>query len=222
MSYQPDFEVVLRYLPNLASGLLLSVEISAAAFAIALVAGLFIALASLSTSRPLALVGIGLLEVFRGIPEIVLLIWVYFVLPIVLGVPIGGIPAGIIGLGLLCSAYVAEIYRAGLRSVPRGNVEAARSLGMSRWQTLRRVQLPQAALVLIPGMMNNYILLLKGTSLLLALAVPELMFTAYRLGSISFRPLELLTAVALLYLAVTSSLSFFVRRVERSLLQRVT
>ena len=220
MTYEPDLRVIAQYLPELSSALLVTLAISLASFVIALVLGLPMALASLSKIRPLSAIGVAAMEVFRGTPEMVQLLWVYYVLPIVFGLPVGAVVTGVLGLGVSLSAYLAEVYRAGLGSVPKGNVEAARGLGMSRSQTLFRIQLPQAALIMIPGMLSNYILLLKRTSLLLAIAVPELMFTAYRLSSVTFRPLELLSTVALTYLAITFSLSWAVRRIENKLQSR--
>jgi polar amino acid transport system permease protein len=157
----------------------------------------------------------------RGTPELAQIFWIYYALPIMLGIPVGALVTGTIGLGVSLSAYLAEIYRAGLMAVPRGNLEAARGLGMSRGQTLVRIQLPQAALVMIPGMMNYYVLMLKRTAYLLAIGVPELMFTTYRLGSQTYRPLELLTAAALLYLAVAFTFTFASRRVEARLHHRL-
>lgn len=219
--YEPDPGVVIRYLPDLLSGLWLTFVLSLASFGIALVLGLPLALASMSRARPVSIVGLGTIDILRGTPELAQIFWIYYAVPIIFGIPVGALVTGTIGLGVSLSAYLAETYRAGLSAVPRGNLEAARSLGMSRAQTLIRIQLPQAALVMIPGMMNYYVLMLKRTAYLLAIGVPELMFTAYRLGSVTYRPLELLTAAALLYLTVAVSLSFASRRVEAVLHRRL-
>ena len=219
--YEPDPSVVVRYFPELLSGLTLTFLTSLASFGIALVLGLGLALASMSRRRAVSFLGLGTMDVLRGTPELAQIFWIYYAVPIVFGLPVGALVTGTIGLGVSLSAYVAETYRAGLSAVPRGNLEAARGLGMSRGQTLIRIQLPQAALVMIPGMMNYYVLMLKRTAYLLAIGVPELMFTAYRLGSVTYRPLELLTAAALLYLIVAFSFSVAGRRVESVLHRRL-
>jgi His/Glu/Gln/Arg/opine family amino acid ABC transporter permease subunit len=219
--YEPDPGVVLRYLPELLSGLSLTFTISVASFGIALVLGLPLALASMSRVRGLSAAGLGAMDILRGTPELVQIIWIYYALPILFGLPVGAVATGTIGLGVSLSAYLAETYRAGLSAVPRGNLEAARSLGMSRAQTLVRIQLPQAALIMIPGLMNYYVLMLKRTAYLLTIGVPELMFTSYRLGSVTYRPLEILTAAALMYLTVSFSLSYLSRRLEALLHRRL-
>jgi His/Glu/Gln/Arg/opine family amino acid ABC transporter permease subunit len=219
--YQPDFGVVAHYFPELLGGLALTFLTSLASFGIALVLGLLLALASMAKQRPIRYLGLGTMDVLRGTPELAQIFWIYYAIPIILGMPVGGLVTGTVGLGISLSAYLAESYRAGLHAVPRGNIEAARSLGMSRAQTLVRIQLPQAALVMIPSMMNYYVLMLKRTAYLVAIGVPELMFTTYRLGSVTYRPLELLTAAAVLYLGVSIAFTYASRLVEARLHRRL-
>jgi len=215
LGYHADWGVALRYSDELLHGLLITFQLSLAAFALALFVGLVIALLRLSRYKSLNYLTIVYIEVFRGTPEMVQLVWAYYVLPMFFGLPLSSIATGIIVLGFSLSAYLAEVYRAGIESVPGGQVEAARALGLSRTHTFIRIILPQALRVMFAPMLNNYVLLLKRTSLLMAIAVPELMFASHRLSSYTYRPLEILTAAALLYLVITYPATIIVGQIEK-------
>lgn len=214
MRYRPDFHVVLRYWPAIQDAFFVTIKISIMAYVLAFLLGLLVALLLMSKNRMLFFAARAYAEVLRGTPEMVQILWIFYVLPITFGLRLGVMATGVIGLGISLSAYLGEVFRAGFKAVPRGHVEAARALGMSQIHTLFRIQLPEAVPVIVPLLMSNYILLLKRTSLLIAIGAPELLFRTRAIASDTFRPLELLTVAALLYLGLVFVLSFAVSHLE--------
>ena len=216
MGYEWDFGVVARYWPQFAEGLLMTLVITALAFSVALTVGLVVVILRIRPGGVTSRIAVFYIEVFRGLPLLVILVWGQFALPILTGWHIPVFWIGVFGIGLHMSAFVAEDYRAGIMSVPRGHIEGARALGMPAGLSFRRIILPQAIRVVIGPILNSFIVTLKGSALLLILAFPELMYVGDRLTRHTFRPLEILTVVALLYLAVILPISFTVRRLQRS------
>ena len=214
MKYRPDFHVVARYWPAIQNAFFVTIEISVVAYILAFALGFVLALMLMSRNRIFSYAGRAYAEVLRGTPELVQILWIFYVLPVTFGLRLGVMTAGIIGLAISLSAYLGEVFRAGFKAVPRGHGEAARALGMSQAHTLFRIQLPEAVPVIVPLLMSNYILLLKRTSLLTAIGAPELLFRTRSIASETFRPLEMLTVAAVLYLALVLVLSFAERRLE--------
>lgn len=211
-------------LARLGGAVALTLELAAAALALALVAGLLVALGRLSRRPWLRWPATAFVEVVRGVPLIVFLLWIYFglfSLPAVsaglrgLGIERHEIPAAILAFALCYSAFIGETYRAGIQSVDRGQEEAARALGMNRAQAMRHVVLPQAVRNVLPALGNESIALLKDTSLAMVIAVPELMMVAKQEASRSYRTLEVYSAVAVIYLVLTLILSAGQRHLER-------
>ena len=150
----------------------------------------------------------------RGTPLVVQIYFVYLALPQV-GIVLPAIPAGIIALSFNYGAYMTEIFRAGIQAVPEGQREAAESLGMPERLVLRRIVLPQALRIVIPAIGNDFVAMLKDSSLVSLLAVEELLFRAQLVGRQNFRSLETLIIAAAVYWALTITFSFFQERLER-------
>jgi polar amino acid transport system permease protein len=153
-------------------------------------------------------------ELFLALPVLVLLIWIYFCGPLLLGISLSGFWTAVVALSLSLSAFAAEIVRSGILSVPKGQTEAARALGMSRVQSLLYISIPQAIRVMIPPFLGIYIACLKTTSLASTIAVYELLHSAQSLIVSSYRPLEIYTTVALIYVAMVLPISYITRRFE--------
>ncbi len=215
--FQFVFEVVLRYLPNYLRGLMVSIELTVFSILLGSVLGLVAALARLSRVRPLRLLGTVYVEVIRGVPALVLLLWLYYGLAIVTGLAIPSFGAAIIGLSIYIGAYLAETFRAGILSVPRGQRESALSLGMSEGQAFRRIVMPQAVRLIVPPYGNSLIGLLKDTSLVSVIAISELLREAQYVATATYRTFESYTLAAAIYLIVTTALSFGLRAAERRL-----
>lgn len=190
------------------------------AFSLGFVLALGLALMKLSTVKPYRWLAIGYIELFRGLPALITIILVAFGLPIAFGwrIPGGALGKGTIGLAIVAGAYMAETIRAGIEAVPRGQTEAARSLGMTRGQALRSIVLPQAFRVIIPPLTNEFVLLIKDTSLLFVIgttpATKELTKFA-RDFMTETRNATPLTVVAIVYLIITLPLTRLVARLEK-------
>jgi His/Glu/Gln/Arg/opine family amino acid ABC transporter permease subunit len=179
------------------------------------VLGLAVALARVSGLTPLKQLAYIYTEFFRTTPALVQLIWIFYVLPILSGVTLSPLASGVIALSLNSGAFLSEIFRGGLESINRGQRDAAHVLGFSRRQAYRHVILPQALRRVLPAAGNVFISLLKDSSLLSVIAVPEITYQTQSFVTYSFRPLELYTVLALLYFCITYPISLFTRGLER-------
>lgn len=199
---------------ELLAAALATLQLAIGALLIGLVVGLLIALARLSGNRRLRGVALLYIEVFRGTPALVQLFIVYFSLTAI-GIEFSSYKAAVVGLGLNAAAYLAEIYRAGLEAVPKGQVEAAKAIGMPRGQVLRFVLLPQAIRIVLAPIGNVAISLLKDTSVASLIAAPDLMLRAQDLSAVYFMPLEIYVLVGAMYFVMCYPLSLGVRLLER-------
>lgn len=204
------------WFPTLLTGLWVSVRVAALSLLLGLPAGLLLALGSSSKRRVVRWAVIGLVELGRGMPALVMLQIVYFGLPSA-GLTLSAFLSSGIAFALTTAAYTSEILRGGLQAVPAGEVEAAEALGMARRDTLRFVVIPQGVRIAIPPLMGFAILIFQVTSLAYTIALPELTSQAYSIGSSSFRYTSVFVLAALLYLAVTVPTSFLTERVEKRL-----
>ncbi|MBR0667069.1 amino acid ABC transporter permease [Roseomonas hellenica] len=202
MAYEWDFAIVLENLPVLLRGLGVMLQLWLSALAFGLAAGFVIALGRMAAAAPLRLLARCYVELFRNTPALIQLIWFYYAFPIVIGVQLTPFAAAVIGLSLNTSAYAAEIFRGGMQAVPRGQWEGASALGMTHAAVLRRVVLPQVLRLMLPAFTNRAIELAKTTSLASVLAVQELMYQGRLLSATYYRPMEILTTVALIYFMV--------------------
>ena len=214
MSYKFDFEVVWRNLGFLLSGVEVTLVVTIAALSSGMVLGLFIALARMSTRRWLQAPAIAYIELFRNTPALIQLMWVYYCLPILTGLEMNAATSATLALAVNGAAYIAEIIRGGIQSIDRGQVEAARTLGMSYPQAMRKIVLPQAFRRMIPPFVNESVSILKFSSLVSVLGVADLTYQATVLSTTSFRPIEIFTFIALVYLVLCTALSYFARRLE--------
>jgi His/Glu/Gln/Arg/opine family amino acid ABC transporter permease subunit len=202
-------------------GLGLSLVLGACSLAVALVGGLAVALCRMSPRAWLRWPATAYVETIRGVPLLVLILWIYFgVISDLLGrvgIPLHWFPASVIAFGACYSAFIGETYRAGIRSVDEGQSAAARALGLSGAQAMRFVVLPQAVRNILPALGNEAIALFKDTSLATVIAVNELMSRGKQVAGREFRTMEVYTLVAVLYLATTLVFSLLQRRLERRL-----
>src|SRR3954464_8926472 len=196
-----DWAAIPGMLPELLSGLKVTVLATIVIMVIALVVALPIALARMSQHAFLRVPSTIYVQVLRGTPVLLQLFYLYYVLPFA-GIQLNAWTAGIAGMSAAYSAYLSEIYRAGIEAIDRGQTEAALSLGMSRVQVMRIVVLPQAFRIVIPPIGNMFIGLFKDTSLLSILTIRELMFQGQLLAATTFQHITIFTLIALLYLAV--------------------
>jgi len=202
-----------RYLPLLLRGALTTVLIACVSMALAVLLGLPIAVARLWGPRPLRWLATAYVELFRGVPVLLLIFFFYYGLP-TLGIELTAMSAAVLGFGLNYAAYEAEIYRAGIDSIPVGQWEAAASLGMGRRLAFRRIILPQAIRVVLPPMTNDFVALFKDTSLVSVIAVVELTKQYQILAKSSMKYLEMGLCTAALYLLISVPLGMLSRRLE--------
>lgn len=213
--YAWDFSAVWANAGLLLAGLGNTLALTAVALAGGLPVGLALALARLSGTRLLSVPAGVVIEVFRTTPPLVQLFWFYFGLPIVLKVEMTPYLAAALTFTIQSGAFFAEIFRAGIASIDRGQREAARAIGMSGAQCMRRIILPQAVKRMFPAMMERSIELMKTTTLVATVSFADLLYQANELAQKSFRPLEVFTAAALIYFLVISAFSFLGSRLER-------
>jgi His/Glu/Gln/Arg/opine family amino acid ABC transporter permease subunit len=209
-----DWSLVIRHWPDFLRGAALTLALAVAATLIGLTLGLLAALARLSPWRALAGGARVYVEVVRGTPLLVQIFFVYSVLPLY-GIRLSALAAGILALSLYTGAFAAEIFRAGITAVHRGQVEAARSLGMSYGQTLRRIVLPIMAAMVLPPITSEFTGVIKWSSLLSVITVPELTFAAQRVIGESYSAIEPLLMAGLLYWALNDLMVYAGRRLER-------
>lgn len=203
-----------EWIGDLLLGLLQSIELTLAVVAIGLPLGLLLAVAITVGPRPVRWLAIGVVEIARGIPALVVLYLVYFGLPQV-QLTLQAFVAASIALGFTMSGYTTEIFRAGIAAVPHGQYEAARAVGLSRRDELRHVVLPQAVRIVIPPILGYVVLFFQATSLAFTVAIPELLSRAYTIGSTTFQYLSVLILAALLYAAVAIPSSQLIDFLER-------
>jgi polar amino acid transport system permease protein len=209
-----DWQIMTHYFPFLLKGALITLEISVISLVLGLLAGLLAALWILSTNPLLHWFGRFYVWIVRSTPLLVQLFIIYFGLP-QFGINLNPFWSGVLALALNTGAYNAETIRGGILAVPKGQREAARSLGMSKGLTMRRIILPQAMRLIIPPLGNNFVILIKDTSLVSTITLVELTLTAQRLIGSTYKPFEMYLMAAVLYAILTTGASLLLRQVER-------
>jgi len=209
-----DLSVITANAGLLWQGLLVTLFYTVATIATGLLIGFAVGLAQLSSSLPLRLVGRVYVEFFRNIPLLVILLWSYYALPIFLHLNITKAWAGYLSLSFYIAAFYAEILRAGVESIDAGQVDAATALGMSAGQRMQRVILPQAIRRMLPPLVGQSIIQMKNTTLLSAITVPDLLYQGSYISSFTYKPMEVYTAVAAIFLIVLVPLTALARRME--------
>ncbi|SEM97974.1 polar amino acid transport system permease protein [Mesobacillus persicus] len=211
------FDIIVEYAPFLLKGTLLTIGLSIAGILIGTVFGLFIGLGKMLQNKLLAFPFTVYITFFRGTPLFVQILLVHFgVVPFLIG-ETNAIYAAIIALSLNSAAYIAEIFRAGIESIDKGQMEAARSLGMNHVQAMWHVILPQAFKRMIPPLGNEFIVLIKESSLAAVITAPEIMYWGRAMAGQYYKVWEPYLAAAVIYLILTISLSFLLNRLERRL-----
>jgi His/Glu/Gln/Arg/opine family amino acid ABC transporter permease subunit len=203
-----DLQLFWEFRTVLLRGLAVNFYVFLAAAVLALSLGLGAALLRTSRFRPLRWLGTLHVEVFRNAPDYVMVVWVHFVLPLLIGVVLHSrfefnpFVSAMIALGLVYSGYFAETFRAGIEAIPAAHVEAARSLGMGEGLILRRIVLPQVVRSMLPESINQFISLFKATTIVSLIAVPDLMYQVSMITQQQMRPLPLYTGAALTYFVI--------------------
>ncbi len=213
----PFTETGRENLSFLLGGLAVTLQISLLATLLAVVLGLLIALPGLSADPWARRFNRVFVEGFRAVPALVMLLWVHYGLPVLLGVNFDVFTSGVIGLALTEAAFMAEVFRAGIQSIERGQHEAARALGLSRVQRLRFVVLPQAMRRILPALGNQFVIVVKMSALVSVIGLADLTRRANELVTTLYRPLEVYTLLVLEYLVLVLVISWAVRRLERRL-----
>ncbi|MGC8971296.1 MAG: amino acid ABC transporter permease [bacterium] len=214
MTNEPLFPFLISILPFLGKGALMTIELTLISVGIGVIIGVFGGIARVSKNPIFLIPSTVYVEVIRGTPLLAQLFLVYFGLPS-LGINLPPFTAAVIAMGINSGAYVTEIFRGGIQSIEKGQMEAARSLGLSYIQAMRYVILPQAFRRILPPLGNEFVAMLKDSSLASTIAIAELMRVGREITSRTFRSFEVLAVVALLYLAITLPLSLLVRYTER-------
>ena len=215
-----DFRVIVEAFPTLMSGLATTILLVLAALGIGIAIGIVACGGRLLGRGPLYQLGSAYIALFRGLPETVLIFWMYYCGPLVFDVRLTDFGCAVATLSIIAGAYLAEIFRAGIEAVPRGQSEAARALGLSELWVACSVVAPQAIRVMIPAFVGFTTILVKNSALVSAIGVAELFYEASVLAGQNFRHFELLSAVGAIYFCLIFPLSMLAQRFERRLAAR--
>ena len=210
-----NFELMVQAMPLLLTGAVVTVKITALSVFLGILIGLFVGIARISTFKIVHLAAAVYVDFLRGTPLLVQIFLVYFALPVLTGQRIDPFVAAIAACSINSSAYVAEIFRAGIQSIDAGQMEAGRSLGMTWTQTMRYIIVPQAARRVIPPLGNEFIALLKDSSLVSVIGFEELTRRGQLIIARTYASLEIWICVAIIYLVMTVSISRLVSWLER-------
>ncbi|MFM1652647.1 amino acid ABC transporter permease [Brevibacillus sp. B_LB10_24] len=208
-----DWSVILQNQDLFVKGIWLTLKISALSLLFSIPIGIVAGLLRISKNRVLSFIATCYVEVIRGVPLLVLLIWIYFVIGKVLHLDDYWSAVG--GLSFFSGAFIAEIVRSGIQAVPKGQMEAARSSGMSYLQAMRFIILPQAFRRVLPPMASQFIILIKDSSLVSVISVVDLTLIGKNIVSTTFRSLEVWTFIALIYFVMTFTLSRVIHFLEK-------
>lgn len=214
-----DLSIFIDYGPRILLGFWLTIKIVALALALGLPWGVVLALGRRSRFRALRWAAISFIELFRNTPFIIQVFLIYYVLPFY-GLRLPAEQVGVLALAAFGSAYFAEVIRGGLDAVPSGQMESARAIGMSEFEALRYIVLPQSFAIILPPLTNQMVSLIKESAILSTITVQEMTMTAIRVQGETFRPFEAFIMIALLYWALNEAVAVAVRALERRLARR--
>lgn len=215
-----DVDLIWRNSGTLFDGIKVTLAITLIGILIALVGGGLICAMRISTSAVLRAFARCYILFFRITPEVILIFWAYYCIPLIFQTTVSGFWSGSVVLGLIGAAYLAEIFRAGIAAVPRGQKEAAEALGLGVFPKWSIVILPQALKLVIAPLVNYFTEFLKGTTLLSAIGVMDLSLQAYLLGGQTFQYVTFLSAIAIIYFSMIFPVTLYARRLERRLAKR--
>lgn len=213
MNFRPD--IIINAIPLLLEGAIFTIEITVLSVAIGIVIGLFVGIGRISKYRLIRIVSTVYVDFLRGTPLLVQIFLIYFALPIITGIKMNPFVAAVAACSINSGAYVAEIFRAGIQSIDDGQMEAGRSLGLSWVQTMRYIIVPQAFKRVIPPLGNEFIALLKDSSLVSVIGFEELTRRGQLVIARTYASVEIWLCVAIIYLVMTLSISRFVAYLER-------
>ncbi|WP_324765397.1 amino acid ABC transporter permease (plasmid) [Sinorhizobium meliloti] len=216
-----DFSIVLRFQEALALGLWMTIQLTLICVVLGCSLGFFVGLARASRSGILRAVSGIYVEFFRGTPVLIQLFWIFFCLPLILGVELSNLASGVIALTLYMGAITSETFRASLKSIGREQLDACVALGLPRRVQVTSVILPQAVLRAVPTLLSNCVSLFKESALVSAVGMADLMFVGQNISNNTARPVEVLTVVALIYFVIAFPLTRAVTLVERRVLAKL-
>lgn len=214
MAYELNFFFVWRNLDTLLEGLMLSLELTGLSIIIGLSAGFLLALLRMSPLRILSVPAVAFIELFRCTPMLIQIVWVFYCLPILFDLSISPYASALLALALNITAFNAEAYRAAIQAIPRAHLDAAVALGLSPMQRVRHVVFPQAFRMSVPVLMTNGVGIFQQSALVSVIAIAELMYMGKFLATQTYRPIETLTTVALLYFIIAFPITQIVKRIE--------
>jgi|TARA_B110000014_G_C20085642_1_gene567741 polar amino acid transport system permease protein len=217
MDFEFKWHVLIRYQSFLIDGVLITIQMALLGMSIALTLGLIIALMGKSGIKILEIFSDIYIQIFRAIPLFVYLIWMFYGAAMLTGINVPAFSTAVICLSMTHSAFMAETYRAGIESVPKGHTEAGLSVGLSRFQVMRYIILPQAIRTILPPIGNEFVIVFKSTTILGIIGVDELVRKAQFATTLSFRPFELYSAVAVIFVIMVIIISRFNLFLERKL-----
>lgn len=205
-------------IPQLLKGMAITLKLTILSGTIGFALGIMLTLMRLSKFKILNYFAFSYIALFRGTPLLLQILFIYFALPTLININLDSFPAGILALSLNCAAYLAEIFRAGILSIPKGQTEAAKALGLSYHQTMFKIIIPQTYRRIIPPVVNELSSLTKETSLVSVISLGELLYVTQRISAKYLRPWEVYFWAGLGYLGIVLLLSYVASRLERSLL----
>lgn len=210
-----SIQVIIDNIPYLVQGLLVTFELATISIILSFILGILLGIAKLAKSPIISKLAFIYIEIVRGTPLIMVVFWIFFLLPILLSKPIQPFTSAVAAFTIFTSAYIAEIVRAGIQAIPVGQIEAALSSGLSYWQTMRFIILPQAITKMIPPLVSQFISLFKDTSLAYIIGVMELTRRATIINNREFKSFEIFTFVAIIYFIICYSMSRYAKYLER-------
>jgi glutamate/aspartate transport system permease protein len=212
-----DFSVLSASLPFIRDGLIFSIKLTLIAMTGGIILGTLLAMARLSSIGPLAMAATWYVNIMRSIPLLMVILWFFLVMPLITGKPMGAETSAIITFTVFEAAYYSEIMRAGIQSIPRGQVHAGSAIGMTYGQSMRYVILPQAFRNMLPILLTQTIILFQDTSLVYAIGAKDLLKAAEIAGKNYNRPVEMYVFAAIIYFAICFALSQLVRQLQKKI-----
>jgi len=213
----PNNKIGLSNIEFLLGGLKFTIMVSLISMVFAIILGLIVSIAGTTKIKVLNIINIGYTEIIRAIPVLVMILWVYYGLPVLFNLNFSAFVAGIIALSICESPFVSEIFRSGIQAVPVGQKEAGTSLGLNFFQKFYLITLPQAIRIILPALGNQFVYMLKMSSLVSIIGLNELTRKANELVVSQYRPLEIYSFLVLEYLVLILIVSYMVRRLEKKL-----
>ena len=214
IGYDWDFVTVWQYRGLLETAGLVTLQLIVLTMLVGIGIGFLLALLRLANRRIFSISAMALVEFLRAVPPLVLLIWVYYCIPILMDIRLSAFQTGVLALGVYSAAFYAEIFRAGIQSIEKGQIEAGMAVGMTHGQIMRRIIIPVAFMRIFPPFISQGALVIKNTVLVSAIAVGELLYEGQRLSIHTFRPLEILTVIALIFIAIIMPLTLTANALE--------